>query len=176
MRFTQLFCSQCKYGQPHSSLALLPQHTSRGEGWFSACSWNKHYVSLKQQHLKFGNILHVCFGILGRREEAMLEAVSCRRGEASQGIISLPFLLLSHSPFTELCMTVALRIFGHGAGLPQAACNLCDRWDVTGEPNRWSGRKKRNQHGWSWSTGMEGSTDTEDWGTMVRWNELCEQW
>lgn len=32
VRFTQLFCSQCKYGQPHSSLALLPQHTSRGEG------------------------------------------------------------------------------------------------------------------------------------------------
>lgn len=31
-RSTQLFCSQCKYGQPHPSLALLPQHTSRGEG------------------------------------------------------------------------------------------------------------------------------------------------
>lgn len=32
VRFTQLFCSQCKYGQPHSSLALLPQHTSRRVG------------------------------------------------------------------------------------------------------------------------------------------------
>lgn len=32
VRFTQLCCSQCKYGQPHSSPASLPQHTSRGEG------------------------------------------------------------------------------------------------------------------------------------------------
>ena len=96
VRFTQLFCSQCKYGQPHSSLALLPQHTSRGEGWFSAWSWNKHYVPLKQQHLKIGNVLHVCFAILGRREEAMSEAVSCRRGEALQGIICL----LYFAPFT----------------------------------------------------------------------------
>lgn len=32
VRFTQLCCSQCKYGQPHSSPASLPQHTSRAEG------------------------------------------------------------------------------------------------------------------------------------------------
>lgn len=32
VRFTQLCCSQCKYGQPHSSPASLPQHTSRAQG------------------------------------------------------------------------------------------------------------------------------------------------
>lgn len=103
VRCTQLFCSQCKYGQPHSSLALLPQHMSRGEGWFSACSWNKHYVSLKQQHLKSGNVLHVCYVILWRREEVMSEGVGCGRGEALQETICLHcFAPLASSIHCEL--------------------------------------------------------------------------
>lgn len=66
----------------------------------------------------------------------MSEAVSCRRGEALQESLPFSALLCSHPPFTGICMAVALRIFSHRAGWPQAVCNLCDKGDATREPNR----------------------------------------
>lgn len=39
-RSPQLLRTQCKYGQPHSSWGYLPQHMSKVQRWFSACSWN----------------------------------------------------------------------------------------------------------------------------------------